>query len=524
MNNKHILNGITYRAKVVDFIPGYTLYNFGTETFIGQRVNQHKRVLNKDNINYEIISEKQDRQFNNKTIKSTADSLYINKLKEILINKSNNNTIKTLVECTRISAEGLSSTECLIIPNNIFNSDLFEESIKEVDEWYYTDKSIRIPNKYSNASNKNFKDLNDKEKKNACRPFIYPYHTKILNFIEKMSSEERENIKTVSIQSLSLAYDYRLFKLLPNLNKIEVLVVADDEENNKDIYNKMCEDKLYNIVDLNSDAEVEDYYMNECKGVDLVIGNPPYNNTLHATILNAVVENNPNASIIWLAPDNLINGKQSPCVKVRDALKDRFNAWEHIGNQFGEIKIATPISIYYFTYKGSLNWENIDIKLNEEDLPSYKSILQKIKDAPKINRVNKEEKKCDFRKGNGGSKQVCWNNLLKFFPGGVIPKTGFLIRDNGGLFCTNSLFAQNGKLSSDNNYQNGWYCVFNSEKECKEQMDKLNDPRYRWILKVLSPNNRSLLCRPEELPESFDACNFTEEEIKELKDYYEKKN
>lgn len=106
----------------------------------------------------------------------------------------------------------------------------------------------------------------------------------------------------------------------------------------------------------------------------------------------------------------------------------------------------------------------------------------------------------------------------------MISKNAFLIKDNGGLYCTRSSFVQNGALSHDTNWQNGWYCVFNSEKECKEQMDKLNDPRYRWILKVLSPNNRDLLRRPEELPESFDACNFTEEEIKELKDYYEKKN
>ena len=94
----------------------------------------------------------------------------------------------------------------------------------------------------------------------------------------------------------------------------------------------------------------------------------------------------------------------------------------------------------------------------------------------------------------------------------------------GVLFRKNKPIAFSGTLNPSLMSQGMYHLKFSSEKECKEQMDKLNDPRYRWILKVLSPNNRDLLRRPEELPESFDACNFTEEEIKELRAYYEKKN
>lgn len=523
MSGKHILGGITYRGKVVDFIPGYTLYNFGTETFIGQRSKQHQRELRKDNLNYKILSENADRTFNTKTIKASADSLYINRLKENLIYKTNNNSIKTLVECPRISSNGLSPTECLLIPNDIFDSPLFEESIKEADRWYYTDKSIREANKYSNANIENYRNLTPGEKLNACQPLTYSFHNSCFEFLKTLSLKERNNVKNIIVQSLSLASDHRLYRLFPSLGNITVLVVADDVEKNEELYKKMKSDKLYNIIDLDSDAEVEDYYMNGCKGFDLIIGNPPYNNTLHSTILNTVVENNPNAVIVWLAPDNLIFGKQSANKKSRELLKDRFSGWKHIGNQFGENKIVTPISIYYFAFNHTLKWGSVEGDLNSLTLPSYKSIMQKIKNAPKINRVNRNAGQCNFRiydrkKHTGDNRTL----LYEFLNGWTIPSIACIIWDTGALW--RSQIASSGNLENEKAGRDGWYCEFSSEKECKEQMNKLNDPRYKWVLKVISPNNRSLLHRPEELPESFDACNFTEEEIKELKDYYEKKD
>ena len=51
----------------------------------------------------------------------------------------------------------------------------------------------------------------------------------------------------------------------------------------------------------------------------------------------------------------------------------------------------------------------------------------------------------------------------------------------------------------------------------------INTITYRYILKVLTTNNRDLLCKPEDLPESFDACGFTDEEIEELKNYADNK-
>ena len=286
---KQIMHSITYRGIVRDFVPGYILYNFGTETFPNTRVAEHRRQLNKDYLNYEVLSEKCDRVFNSKCIKPEADRLYIEHLREILISKTGNKNILIGSQCPRINFQGLSPTECILIPNELYGSPNFKDAVQETDKWYYEDKSIRIPVKYSNANTTKYTLLTSEECKYVSRPIPPHLCFKIVKACEKMSMQKRKKVKKICTQSMALACDYRLFNLFPTLKSITVLVVSDDIEKNRDNYIKMQNDALYNIIEINSDVELQEFYMCECKDFDLIIMNPPYNNA--SCILNKCMVN-----------------------------------------------------------------------------------------------------------------------------------------------------------------------------------------------------------------------------------------
>ena len=519
-NNKPLINTITYRAVVtyIPFLPGKVIYNFGTESRIGSRSKEHARQLKRNgNGVYNIISEKEDRVIGNKTIGASHDKDYINRLAEELVSRGAKG-IQTLNESI-IDIPGLSSTECLILPVKIYNSKLFDAAIAAADEWYYNDKSLRVENKYCNAPTINYKQLDEEGRKEAALPIVYQFHGIIENILSKFPLKKQ--IKKISVQSLSLADRLKWF--FPEVNEINVVVVANDQEKNEELYNKLDTDKLYNIIDKDSDSDVEEYYRT-LKDMDLIIGNPPYSHGVHASILAEVVENNPNAEIVWLAPDNLVFGNEAPQQEARELLKNKLVSCDRIGKQFGDIKIATPISIYHFSAEETpdhLDWEDLKISLKTSELPHYVSIKEKIEKAPKINRVNKGDKKLDFRTNGKGTHQQCLEQIAKTFPGCIIPADTLFLRKTGILLYKKSGIALAGKLTKG--LVDAYALKFNSEKECKEQLNKLNDPRYRYILKVLTTNNRSLLCKPEDLPESFDACGFTDEEIEELKNYADNK-
>lgn len=519
-DNKPLINTVTYRAAVTDipFLPGKVIYNFGTESKIGSRSKEHARQLKRNgNGVYNIISEKEDRIIGGKTIGASHDKDYINRLAEELIARGVKG-VQTLNESI-IDIRGLSSTECLILSKKTYNSKLFNDAIASTDKWYYNDKSLRVENKYCNASPVNYKQLDKEGLKKATRPIVYQFHNTIENILSKLPAEKK--IKKISVQSLSLADQLEWF--FPEVTEINVVVVADDQEKNKELYNKLDADKLYNIIDKDSDADVEEYYRT-LKDMDLIIGNPPYNNSVHASILGEVVENNPGAEIVWLAPNNLITGNQSSQVRARELLKNKLVSWDHNGKQFGDLKIGIPISICHFSAEEApdhLNWEDVALSLRTMTLPHYADIMKKIKNAPKIKRVNKGDKKLDFRTNGKGTAQQKLEKIAGVFPGGVLPVDTLLLGATGALLYGKQGIAYTGKITKG--LTDAYVCKFNSEKECREQFDKLNDLRYLLILPLLSPNNRDLLCKPEELPESFDACGFTDEEIEELKNYADNK-
>lgn len=522
--NKALINTVTYRAIITDVpgIPNSVIYNFGTESREGTRTAEHRRQLKRNNCGvYEIVSEIQDRVFGKKMIDASHDRDYINQLKEELKN-AGVKEVKTLHE-SDLCVPGLSATECLILPTKVYKSALFEKAIKNVDGWYYNDKSLRVDLKYSNASNSAYNQLDASGRKKATQPIVWQFHDTIEQMLSTISIEKQ--IKKISVQSISLAIQLKWF--FPEVEEINVLVVADDKEKNEELYNKLDASKLYNIIDTSSDADIEGYYMS-LKDVSLIIGNPPYNNSVHAAILSEIVENNPGAEIVWLVPDNLITGKQPSVLKAKKLLENRLVAWKHVGTQFGAIKIVTPISIYHFSAEENdehLSWDDVKISLKSETLPHYVDLMKKIENAPKINRINKDDKRKDFKiKNGGGTGQQKLENILNKFSSwnGFIPADTLLLGATGALLYARQGIAFTGKITKG--LTDAYVCKFNSEKECKEQADKLNDPRYRLILPLLSPNNRDLLCRPEELPESFDACGFTDEEIEELKNYAGIKN
>lgn len=512
--NKSIINGITYRAIIRDLpITKKIIYNFGTESRPNTRTAEHARIVKKRcGATYEVISEIADRVVGGKLISPSQDAAYIKYLCNY-INARSPEQVKILND-SDIDLD-VSVTECLLLSEKLYKSDLFKKAIEAADKWYYNDRSIRVPLKYSNASSVSYFKMSADEKKKVCHPIVWNFHSKIIS--ELQGYKNKKDVQRALIQSLSLAADYNLLRQFPKMKEIVVLAVADDILKNEELYQKMCADPLYNIIELDNDSAIEDHYMNACKNFDLIIGNPPYNNSLHATILSTVVENNPDAIIAWLAPTNLVTGKQPPVLEAHNLLKDKFTGWDYVGTQFGEEVIVTPIAIYYFSSKSSLTWEDAHTQLRTLTLPSYKSIKEKIVNAPKVNRINKTDKKRDFRTAGKGTRAENWNNLIKVFPNGVLPPHSLFYWDTGALYRKNAPFASE-KLDESTMGMNGYLCQFNSAEECEEQKNKLNDPRYRWILYVLSPNNRDLLCKPEDLPESFDACGFTDEEIKELQE------
>ena len=508
MNNQRKLQGITYRGVVNEFTPGCTLYNFGTESRLGERTSEHHRELDKKyQMEYITVSEKEDRFFGNKVIKSGADKIYIRKLRDLLIEKTRNKSICILSERRNIDSHGLSPTECLLVPNDIYNSPIFNECVAEIDTWYYTDKTIRGDIRYSNASTTLYIDLlSDDEKKHACRPISWDKHNKILCELKKLPLKQRLAVKRLCVQSISLAIDYSLLKLFPNLKQITVLCVYDDYENNKDIYNKIKLNKLYNIIELQSDADVEDYYMNECKDFDLVLANPPYSRKITNNIIPEIVQNNQNAIILMLSSLCDSKGKGDP--KVRNATEPFLTGIEDLGNFSEEVQF--PVSIYSYSKD-----DVAKITYEKHTLSRYsdveKAIRDKIKPLPKFERSwMKEDLDRRVKEAHPDwPEKYGVSNCKKLFAEEK--------QKEGETFIECGVFAA--KNGGDGIIMRVPNCYVASYYGPKELIDNFKNPIYKYLAFMYSTNKRDQqVATISELP--LQLPEFTAEELMFLENNY----
>ena len=249
------------------------IFNHGTQNKKGGRTKAHaKDCANCEyELHYNIINEPNDRVIGGKLISGKADATF-----SLKVGKGVDPDAKPLSTADRIIRNvcleaHLSETECVVIHYSNKEECIakLKEQINEVNNWYYTDESIRVdiatydPEPYDT-------DM-------SVRPFSL--NRKARRFLD-LHINPYKNYNIALVQGLAVAnYIYSKFT---HIKKFIVFVSDYDIYHNIDIYNEFKELSKLGIVIFKfyeSDNEIKDLYMAELKNINeigLIISNPPY--------------------------------------------------------------------------------------------------------------------------------------------------------------------------------------------------------------------------------------------------------
>jgi len=539
-NGSIIKSTITYEAWVPVPLFGGKLFNHGTESIIGGRTSSHISSCKKQDLEYNIIREEQDRLFGNQVISPEYDHWFVERLVGLL-NEFYGKEVALLFKdwlakytaadlspkkygtIASIKQSDLSYAEEIAFISDEVDEDVFNEIKKEVTKEYLSRKDFRVEGKPTKASPTKYDDKSEDEKKVACKPFLYSEGKKILN---RMNNEwplaKRLVMKKVSIQSISLSAEAE--HVFPNA-MIRCVIVADDIENNKELYNYIKSNNRYEIIVCESDLEAEELYMNSTTDFDLIIGNPPYARTLYAEILDVVLRNNSSAYVVWLAPEGLVTtakyvskptGDANTIVKTRKTTESRFSSYTHCSNKFGDYTLPVTIGIYEYTGDvTSYTYDDAYAELISD--PIEKSIRMKINKAVKIN-CQTEGMNFGYDKDESGKDHAvgkCDPRLPEIIDRMMKEKElpnpkKFYVYTVSCLHYAGRGIAQK-YMTKDNYNAQTSLLAFDDANYAQQIFDNINNPKYAWILKLFG-DKRNVCYRANNWPESFEACGFTAEE------------
>lgn len=374
------------------------IFNHGTESKINERTATHKNECKKQSYNYEVIYEKADRVQGQKVISKSYDTDYVQKLAERL-----NNTVlkhspqKALLlrdwfgtipylslnpkmqgELNGIRSAKLSETECIFIPKTVSRDQLIEARDYVNSHWYFKEKKLLV-------SIKPYKDKTVKEKKMAAKPLPRAFHRRLIEALKSGKSfAQLLKYKFVRVQGIEFAFLISCLSELRNIEKIRVIITADDKEKHEETYAVLTSDPRFELVECDSDeAIVEEYKMNTVElKPDLDIMNPPYDGSLHLDILKAVLDVKNLESVVvsiqparWLE-DPLANDKQGTDYALyKTSIVDKITKLQLIDATTAckvfDIMNATDLAIYTFSSKPG----NIVIYKQEK---LYSSLVNKL--------------------------------------------------------------------------------------------------------------------------------------------------
>lgn len=138
----------------------------------------------------------------------------------------------------------------------------------------------------------------------AAKPIPREFHNAILNAIRYGKKYvELLNYKFIRVQSIELAYLIYTQREFKNIKKLRVVITADDKDKHKEAYNMLSKNNKVEFIEYDTDTEVEMEYKNMEYKPDLDIMNPPYDGSLHLTILENVLANKkPHSTVISVQP------------------------------------------------------------------------------------------------------------------------------------------------------------------------------------------------------------------------------
>ena len=395
----------TYHGIIELPTQNYYIFNHGTESKKGTRTANHVRDCEKVGLRYTILEEKSDRLFGNKVISSSYDSVFVKKVVEY-VNKhflKNNSRAMLLTDWLKqltnlvwdqaafnaIQQSRLSLTECCVIPKDITVTQL-TKAIKVVENtWYYKASALRI-------SAIPFKAKSKAQQATAAKPIPVGLHNVIVQLL--LNNADCSLIKEIRIQGLQLAHGIFVWgkTMFKNLEKVRVIVTANDLEQNKQLHKYLIKSHIIECVYCESDLEMEKEYM-ECKP-DLDIINPPYDGSLHLRILENVLNNKkPGATVISIQPvrwleDPLAEYKQgSDYKKYANSIVNKISSLSLIPANTAcdlfEIANGTDLGIYVF------NDEHNELAFNSQHALTKKLIdkiipMQKLADHLETNTVD----------------------------------------------------------------------------------------------------------------------------------------
>lgn len=401
-------NTWTYQGKIeLPTLKGY-LFNHGTESKKNTRTLNHINDCKAEYFDYIVLREKSDRLFGTEVIAPSHDSDYIKKLVEDINEHVCKNTLvkamtwkdfKISLGQMKSRIRGifdglekakLSETECAFIPDCVSEA-MLGAAINRVDKWYYSTKTLRI-------SAKAYKDQTKKEQTMATKPIPRAFHKAILD-VARYGKKYIEllNYKFIRVQSLELAYLILTQREFKNIERLRVIITADDKETHKEVYNILSRNNKNNKVELieyDTDTEVEMEYKNMEYKPDLDIMNPPYDGSLHLVILENVLANKkPNSTVISIQPcrwleDPLAEYKQNADFpKYKTSIVDKISNFKLIlrndANKAFGINSRANLGIFVFDNKNTFKVNRVGKTIFEKLITQ--TTLQKYLSNNKIN-------------------------------------------------------------------------------------------------------------------------------------------
>ena len=314
------------------------IFNHGTESKHNDRTAQHRNDCKKQSYDYEVLYEEQDRVFGDKVISKSYDTDYVQKVAERLNNTVLKNSAQKAVllhnwletlnylklngrqqgDLNALRAAKLSETECIFVPETVSLDQLLEARDYVNTHWYFVTASLRV-------STKPYKDKTAKEKNMAAKPIPRAFHRQLIEILKAgKTSAHLLKYKAARIQGIELAYLISCLSELKNLEKIRVIITADDIEKHKETYEALQLNKKFELIECDSDeAMVEEYKMNTVDiKPDLDIMNPPYDGSLHLDILETVLKiRQPNSTVVSVQPCDWL---ENPLTGFKDGEYKKF--------------------------------------------------------------------------------------------------------------------------------------------------------------------------------------------------------
>lgn len=374
---------VSYNAKIIlPFIDIGYLFNHGTQSYKGDRTSQHINSCKIVNIKYEVLDENEDRFIKDgkKIIDPREDSnfvkqvmLYINEhflkdsvekvmtlteYKESLLSLMSSSFYQSIYNI--ITDAKLSETECIYIPACITDEQL-EEAKKYVEDNWYKTKAKTIKAKLSAKYSK----LTANEKKMAAKPIasdLYKY------FLKEANLDKNTNYNIISVQSILLAF--MIYSFDYKYNKLKIIITADDKEKNEIQYNIMKKRNNIEMVECETDLEVEEEYTDMIKqksfynGKNRILMNPPFDGNLHLQITESVLnirKINPDTEIVSISPARWLEDPLGQYKQNTDIKKFKESVYNKISNlqlidassacKAFDIMNNTDLAIYTFNDK-----------------------------------------------------------------------------------------------------------------------------------------------------------------------------